>query len=175
MKRWTLNKFKKLEQLLAKLNDGFADVTRILINLLDNGVVHHDAVIKALEELDKNGKIGHNTQTVIIDEIKKNSDATTEQLNAIKEVLNYSKATVKEIENLNKLTEKLTGFMEAQKVGKTDMFGRTMEVSQDTIHDVYIVEYSNHKYPFSSNSFKELMENKYNYPSDYTKISEDDM
>src|SRR5271156_2000461 len=48
---------EKLEQLLARLDVGFNDVARTLINLLNNGVVQHDAVIKALDELDKNGKI----------------------------------------------------------------------------------------------------------------------
>src|SRR5271156_2984675 len=47
---------EKLEQLLARLDVGFNDVARTLINLLNNGVVNHDAVIKALDELDKNGK-----------------------------------------------------------------------------------------------------------------------
>src|SRR3977135_478982 len=140
---------QKLEELAARLHDGFDDVARTLVMLLNNGVVHHDAVIKALEELDKNRKINNNTQTVIIDEIKKNGDVTTEQLKAVKEVLNYNKATLKEIENLTKLTEKNTGILTAQKVGKTDMFGRSLDVSYDAVHDEFIVEYSNTKYPFS--------------------------
>src|SRR5271156_1753219 len=85
---------EKLEQLLARLGGIHDDVARILINLLNNGVVHHDAVIKALDELDKNGKINNNTQDVIIDEIKKNGDVSTEHIEAVKEVLNYNKATL---------------------------------------------------------------------------------
>src|SRR5271156_4572663 len=130
---------RALEELLARLDAGFNDVTRTLINLLNNGVVNHDAVIMALDELDKNGKINNNTQTLIIDEIKKNGDVSTEQLKAVKEVLNYNKATLKEIENIKDVTAKSIKLMAAQKVGKIDFYNQPMDVSYDNVHDEYLL------------------------------------
>src|SRR5277367_4280911 len=131
---------EKLEQLITRLDVGFNDVTRTLINLLDNGVLHHDGVIKALDELDKNGKISNNTQEDIINEIKKNGDASVEQLKAVKEVLSYNKATLKKIENLKDVTTKSIGMMVLQKVGKDEMFGKPFDVSYDQLHDEFVIE-----------------------------------
>src|SRR5271156_5021722 len=131
---------EKLEQLLARLDVGFNDVARTLINLLNNGVVHHDAVIKALDELDRNGKINNNTQTLIIDEIKKNGDVSTEQLKAVKEVLNYNKATLKEMENIKDVASKTTGILTAQKLGKDKMYGQDIDINHDNVKDEFSVE-----------------------------------
>src|SRR5277367_29322 len=166
---------EKLEQLITRLDAGFDDVTRTLINLLNNGVVHHDAVVKALDELDKNGKINNNTQDNLIDEIKKNGDVSTEQLKAVKEVLSYNKATLKEIENLKDVTTKSIGLMVLQKVGKDEMNGKSFDVSYDQVHDEFVIEYSKIKYPFSKSSYQELIENRNNYPTDLSKLSEDDL
>src|SRR5277367_1095867 len=166
---------EKLEQLITRLDAGFDDVTRTLINLLNNGVVHHDAVVKALDELDKNGKINNNTQDNLIDEIKKNGDVSTEQLKAVKEVLNYNKATLKEIENLKDVTTKSIGLMVLQKVGKDEMNGKSFDVSYDQVHDEFVIEYSKIKYPFSKSSYQELIENRNNYPTDLSKLSENDL
>src|SRR5271156_4810747 len=126
---------EKLEQLLARLDVGFNDVARTLINLLNNGVVHHDAVIKALDELDKNGKINNNTQTLIIDEIKKSGDVSTEQLEAVKEVLNYNKATLKEMENIKDVTAQSIGIMTGKKLAQMDFYQAPTDVTYDDIHD----------------------------------------
>src|SRR5277367_790334 len=131
---------EKLEQLITRLDAGFDDVTRTLINLLNNGVLHHDGVIKALDEIDKNGKINNNTQDDIIDEIKKNGDASAEQLKAEKEILSYNKAALKEIENLKDVTTKSIGMMVLQKVGKDEMFGKPFDVSYDQLHDEFVIE-----------------------------------
>src|SRR5271156_4039662 len=131
---------RALEELLARLDIGFNDVTRTLINLLNNGVVNHDAVIKALDELDKNGKFNNNAQTLIIDEIKKNGDVSTEQLKAVKEVLNYNKATLKEMENIKDVASKTTGILTAQKLGKDKMYGQDIDINHDNVKDEFSVE-----------------------------------
>src|SRR5271156_1800331 len=153
------NQVQKLEQLLARLEGFHNDVTRTLINLLNNGVVNHDAVIKALEELDKNVKINNNTQTLIIDEIKKNGDVSTEQLNAVKEVLNYNKATLKEMENIKDVTAQTTGILTAQKLGQRDFYQAPTDVTYDNDHETFFVKYQNTQYPFSKPAFQQFIEN----------------
>src|SRR5271156_657846 len=165
---------RALEELLAKLDAGFGDVTRTLINLLNNGVVHHDAVIRALDELDKNGKINNNTQTLIIDEIKKNGDVSEKQLEAVKEVLNYNKATLKEIENLKDVTSKSVGIMVGQKLGQMDFYQAPTDVTYDNVHDTFFVKYQNTQYPFSKPAFQQLIENQNDFPTDLGKIDIDD-
>src|SRR5271156_992364 len=55
------------------------------------------------------------------------------------------------------------------------VIGQDIDINHDNVKDEFIVEHKNKKFLFSKPSYEQLIENKYDPPTDITKINEDDL